>query len=73
MDTGNIDSLENQQINSSQSLASPDEPDDNYSEYLSREPKPTDGLSNPRNLFDDSNSEDQKWLKSAMTFLRRLN
>lgn len=50
-------------------LTHPSEPMDKYSEYLAKGPLPPDEFRNPRNLFDDSNSIDKKWLKSAQAYL----
>jgi len=38
-------------------------------EYLIHETEPKDHLNNSENLFDDSNSKDRKWLKSAKMYL----
>ncbi len=37
-----------------------------YKTYLARGPKPPSRSTNPQNLFDDSNSEDKKWLQLAI-------
>lgn len=64
--------LNNKQINTSHFLSHADEPIDRYSEYLSQGPQASDGRVNPRNLFDDSNKTDRKWLKNTREYLSRL-
>lgn len=44
-------------------LTHPGEPVDLYAVYLSEGPQLAGNSSNPRNLFDDSNKKDGKWLK----------
>ena len=64
--------LENQRYTSMPFLSHPAELTDKYSEYLLEGPQPVVASSNPRNLFDDSNEEDRKWLKVALDNLSRL-
>ncbi len=61
----------NSLMNSMYFLAHGREPVDNYKEYLSYGVQPNDHFNNPRNLFDDSNSEDRKWLKITKAYLSR--
>ncbi len=46
-----------------------DVPRDKYDEYLLLGGEPRDSVSNARNLFDESNEEDRKWLKTARAYL----
>jgi hypothetical protein len=64
--------LKNPRVYNMHFLTHPHKPIDRYSEYLSRGAPPLDMLSNPRNFFDDSNTEDQKWLKITRKYLNRL-
>ena len=50
-------------------LTHPGKPIDRYAAHLSEGPEPTDKFHNSRNLFDDSNKEDGKWLISAREYL----
>ncbi len=52
-------------------LSHKDEPNNKYNAYLAEGASPRDQFSNTRNLFDDSNREDQRWLKTAMDYLGR--
>lgn len=73
MSIGIEDELKDQRANKVPFLTHLGEPTDTYSEYLSEGPQPADESRNPRNLFDDSNRIDRKWLKSARTYLRGLS
>jgi hypothetical protein len=42
-----------------------------YKAFLANGAKPNDNFSNPRNLFDDSNKEDRKWLTIARRYLSK--
>ncbi len=42
-----------------------------YKVYLALGAKPLSRSANPRNLFDDSNSEDKKWLELARRYLMK--
>ena len=46
-----------------------DEPTDKYDKYLLLGDEPRDLTSNARNLFDDTNKEDRKWLGLAREHL----
>ena len=63
--------LDNDQVNSSLFLSHSGEPIDRYSEYLSRDSRSSGKSRNPRNLFDDSNRVDRKWLKIARARLNK--
>ena len=43
--------------------------DDRYKEFLRKNAKSKDSLSNPANLFDDSNQEDNLWLNITLKYL----
>lgn len=73
MSRGTEDELKGKRTISVPFLIHPGEPIDTYSEYLSEGPQPTDESSNSRNLFDDSNRIDRKWLKSARAYLKGLS
>lgn len=72
MSIGAKGELNDQTANNIPFLTNPGEPIDLYANYLSEGPQPADESSNPRNLFDDSNMIDRKWLKSARDYLKRL-
>jgi hypothetical protein len=46
---------------------------DQFKDYNSQPDKSDDNTSNYRNLFDDTNSENKKWLKIARNYLKRNN
>lgn len=46
---------------------------DGYTESSSREYESNERSANPRNLFDDSNTTDKKWLSSARRYLAKGN
>lgn len=72
MSVGANGNFKDQSANNVPFLSHPGEPIDTYSEYLLAGPQPPDESSNPRNLFDDSNRIDNKWLKSARDYLKGL-
>jgi hypothetical protein len=72
MNIQNKDGLNNKQPNNLHFLSHLAEPVDKYAQYLSEGDQPVGGMDNPRNLFDDSNSEDKKWLKITRKYLNRL-
>lgn len=72
MNTKNSGTLLDQKFNTSQFLSHPDEPLDNYSEYVNQGNPSADGFKNTRNLFDDSNIEDRKWLNTAREFIKKI-
>lgn len=41
-------------------------------EYLVHADEPDDNLSNPLNLFDDSNRKDKMWMRIARKYLSRI-
>ena len=43
-----------------------------YMEYLRKGSNTSDKTKNPRNLFDDLNRLDRKWLKQARKFLSKI-
>ena len=44
---------------------------DGYNEYLAHGDEPEDNSRNPRNLFDEVNSNDTEWLNIARMHLNR--
>jgi hypothetical protein len=58
-------------IHSIQFLEYEYEPTDKYEDYLAHGARPKNHATNKRNLFDDSNSEDRKILKSVRMYLAR--
>ncbi|MGI9027409.1 MAG: hypothetical protein ACR2FM_01005 [Candidatus Saccharimonadales bacterium] len=64
--------LKRQQAKALRLLSRPNGSTKRYSKYLSQGDQPTDKRNNARNFFDDSNSEDKKWLKVTMEYLSRL-
>lgn len=70
MDNNFIGITDDSQLNSSYSSISPEKRADKYAKYLLDGPKPSDNLHNSRNLFDDTNSEDNKWLERTRLYLR---
>lgn len=45
--------------------------DDKHEEFLNSDNTHKNGLRNPLNLFDDSNQQDQMWLKVARDYLSK--
>lgn len=42
-----------------------------FGQYLPHESEPEEGLYDPGNLFDDSNSQNAKWMKRARAYMSR--
>lgn len=64
--------IQKQQLVATRLSAQPPQLTDKYSDYLSEGIQPTGKRNNARNLFDDSNIEDTKWLKITQKHLLRL-
>jgi hypothetical protein len=43
-----------------------------YKAYLAQGTKPLSRFANPQNLFDNSNSEDKKWLELTINHLAKV-
>lgn len=58
--------------NNTQYLSHGDELVDFYQKYKDDEFTPNNGEKNSRNLFDDYDTEDKKWLNIAKKYLRNV-